>query len=145
VTPFLSATLLTSTDRDAKRVGNYHIERSWAVAFEAGMIDSEAYAARVAETYTEPTQYEGELLNGDIHTGFDTETDELESGIAKAVTADEEFVFEGERIERETRLELLENGGVHVTQRIQGCFDSLTLNADVVPRLVMELGEVDER
>lgn len=75
----------------------------------------------------------------DIHTEFDEDTDDLEKGIAKAVTADEEFVFDGERVERETKLEVLEDGGVHVTQRMQGCFDSLTLNADVVRRLVREV------
>ena len=76
----------------------------------------------------------------EIHTEFESSTDDLESGIEKEIAVDETFVFDGERVDRETKLQLLEDGGVHIVQKVQGCFDSLTLNEDVARRLLVELG-----
>jgi len=79
----------------------------------------------------------------EILTKFSEETESLDGGVEKEVTAEEDFVAHGERVERETNLAILEDGGVHISQRTQGCYDALTLNAQVVRRLVREV-ESDE-
>lgn len=81
----------------------------------------------------------------EIFTEFEEEndSDKLDNGVEKEVTAEEDFVAHGERVERETNLTILEDGGVHISQRVQGCYDALTLNAQVVRRLVSEV-ESDE-
>lgn len=77
----------------------------------------------------------------EIYTEFTEETrsEHLDDGVEKRVEASEEFVFQGEQIERETNVQLLEDGGIHITQSMQGCFDSLTLGSSVVRRMVREV------
>lgn len=75
----------------------------------------------------------------EILTEFSEETETLDDGVAKEVEAEESFSFHGETVERTTKLAILEDGGVGITQRVQGCRDSLTLGSDVVDRLVREV------
>lgn len=84
-----------------------------------------------------------ESVNETIHTEFDTETDVLDNGVEIEVTANEEFLFHGEPVERETTLAVLEDGGVQISQKVkdQGIYDSLTLGSDVVRRLVREVDD----
>lgn len=76
-----------------------------------------------------------------IATEFETETEVVDNGVEIEVTAEEEFVFHGESIERETTLAVLEDGGVQIRQTIdeQGLADSLSLGSSVVDRLVKEV------
>lgn len=79
--------------------------------------------------------------NDTIQTEFETEEERLDGGVEKKVQAAEDFIAHGERIERETDLQILEDGGVHISQKVeeQNIFDSLTLGKDVVRRLVREV------
>jgi hypothetical protein len=71
----------------------------------------------------------------DILTEFD-EQQATDEGVARTVVATEAYSFRGEPVERTTELALLEDGGVHITQRIHDqTVDSLTLSGAVVRRL----------
>lgn len=77
-------------------------------------------------------------MSSEIHTEFE-EPEQTDNGVETAFVAEEVFVFEGERVERETEVSLLEDGGIHIAQKTdQGMYDSLTLNADVARRLIRE-------
>lgn len=75
----------------------------------------------------------------EIFTEFEEHDGPLDGGVEREITAAEEFHRHGERVERETKLKILEDGGVHLSQSVQGCFDSMTLNEDVVARLIREV------
>lgn len=60
-----------------------------------------------------------------------------DDGVVTEFTADETFDSHGERVERETTVGVLEDGGVHISQATdQGSYDSLTLSATVVDELL---------
>jgi len=83
------------------------------------------------------------MLYTDIPTEFEEVDGPHQKGIERAFKADEDFVLDGERIERETKVELLKDGGVHIVQRVpaQDIFDSLTLNEAVVRKIIREYGD----
>lgn len=79
-------------------------------------------------------------MQGSIQTDI-REEEPVDNGIETLLVAEEEYVREGERIQRKTELRLLEDGGVHIQQSYgsQDLFDSLTLGDDVRRRLEREL------
>lgn len=78
------------------------------------------------------------MSESDIWTEFG-EPEVTDHGVESAFEAEEEFAFEGERVERETRVMVLEDGGVTISQSTdQGTIDSLTLNDEVARRLLQE-------
>lgn len=78
-------------------------------------------------------------MGSKIATEIEEETETVDHGVEKEILAEEEFIFHGEQVERETRVAILEDGGVSITQSVQGCYDELTLNEDVVGHLVQEV------
>lgn len=72
---------------------------------------------------------------------LETDSGELANGVDRALFIEEEFVAHGEQIERETTLEFLDDGGLHIVQEIeeQGIFDSLTLSRSAKRRLAKEV------
>jgi len=76
----------------------------------------------------------------DIPTEFGEVDGPLQKGIEGAFEVEEEFYLDGEHLERETTVEILKDGGVHIVQKIpeQNVFDSLTLNEAVVRKLIRE-------
>ncbi|MDL0127097.1 hypothetical protein [Halobacterium salinarum] len=64
----------------------------------------------------------------------------VDQGVAKRLVAVEEFDVHGEPQERTTLVQLLEDGGVALTQQTEpgGLSSSLTLGADVTERLADE-------
>lgn len=64
----------------------------------------------------------------------------VDKGVEERLEFAEEYLFDGERVERETTVQLLEDGGVHVSQRVQGMHDSLTLSSKMMDVLRAEHG-----
>lgn len=76
-------------------------------------------------------------------SGIPTEMDRTEpvdKGVEQRLEFAEEYLFDGERVERETTVQLLEDGGVHVSQCVQGLHDSLTLSSKMMQVLREEYG-----
>ncbi|WP_312912838.1 hypothetical protein [Natronosalvus caseinilyticus] len=78
-----------------------------------------------------------------IDIEFKTVDGPLGNGIETALKATENYEFCGEQVGRETRLEILEDGGVHLVQRVeaQNIYDSLTLSSGVLERLMQEVDD----
>jgi hypothetical protein len=62
----------------------------------------------------------------------------VDHGVEKRLEITEDFVFDGEQVERETIVQILEDGGVAITQTVQGLHDSLTLSDAVLKTIEVE-------
>lgn len=65
--------------------------------------------------------------------------DHADNGIARSVTFHEQFDFDGENVDRETRVEMLDDGGIHLQQEMQGLRDTMTIGEHAAARLAAEL------
>ena len=75
-----------------------------------------------------------------IDLEFEETDDPLDDGVDREYVATENFDFHGEQVERETKIALLEDGGVHLTQRLldQDTLDTMTLGSEVVDKIIAE-------
>jgi len=63
------------------------------------------------------------------------EAEALDDGVDQSFRATESFDVNGEHVDRQTRVDVLDDGGVHLTQKTATTIDSLTLSAEAVRHL----------
>lgn len=82
----------------------------------------------------------------EIPTEFEDVDGPHDDGVERVIRASEDFVHHGEQIERTTEFHFLEDGGVHLVQKLEnlGVIDTMTLNAAVAYRLMDELSPDDD-
>ena len=71
---------------------------------------------------------------GEIETTV-LDIDPQDEGVDQRFKFNEEFVKDGEQVERVTNAQLLEGGGVCITQNVQGLIDVVTITQEVLDHI----------